>query len=147
MRWIERLIQILREEIELFREMRRLLSEERRAIVEGDTNRLLEVVKLKETLAMRHRLLEEAKTSCLKKVGKEDYTLSQLMEELAPNDRELLDPIVTQLRGELENLLWDNKRNTLLIHKAMEINSELIKLFSPFFSLSYNHNGTLSTNF
>ncbi len=147
MRWLERLIEILEEEIALIKGMRELLAKEREAVIDNDVDALLKLAKQKETLAMKHRLLEEARISCLRKAGREGYTLSQLREELAPSYKKLLDPVVSRLQDEVERLMWENKRNALLINKAMQINSELIKLFSPFYSLSYNRDGTLSSNF
>ncbi len=147
MRWVDRLIGILREQQSLVEQMIALLRQEREAVVSGDVSRILSVAKRKETLSTKQRLLEEAREACLKNAGKEGYTLSQLMEELAPHDRERLREAKAHLQEALDRLLWENKRNLLLINKAMELNRELLKLFTDSVGLSYDSNGVVSTDY
>ncbi len=147
MRWLERLISILDRERKLIEEMILLLERERKAIVDGDMDGLLSIAKEKETLGTKHKMLEEARALCLKNAGKEGRTVSQLMEELAPHEASRLKEAVEGLKAAVERLGWENKRNLLLINKAMELNSELLRIFSPLYSLSYRPDGTLNTDF
>ncbi len=147
MRWLGNLIGILKDEIALFEEVIGVLQEERKAVVENDLNGIFATNKKKENLSARQKLLDEALASCLKKAGKEGYTLSQLMEELAPSERSKLEGVVSRLQDVLDRLSWENKRNMFLINKAMEINQDLIRLFSPAYSLSYKPDGSLHTDF
>ncbi len=147
MRWLDRLIGLLEEELALLEEMRGLLAEERDAIVSSDYSRLLSIAKRKETLGVRHKLVEEARLSCLKKAGKEGYTVSQLMEELAPSDRARLEKLSERLKEAAENLIWENKRNALLLNKAIELNRDLMRIFSSCYSLSYGPNGNLCSDY
>ncbi len=145
--WLDRLIGLLERELALVNEMRELLAQERQAIVANDTSSLLKIAKKKETLGMKQKILEEARLSCLKNAGKEGYTVSQLMEELAPRERERLQDVCSRLKTSVERLMWENKRNALLINKAMELNNELYRIFSSAYGLSYGPDGSLSADF
>ncbi len=141
--WVKNLIEILEEEIQVFEIMLLLLEKEREAVIEGDISKLINITKEKETLAIREKLLEEARISCLTKANKRGVTLSKLIEEAHQDERVVLEDVQKRLKDVVEKLLWENKRNSFLITKAIELNQDLIRLFSPAYSLSYKPNGKL----
>ncbi len=141
--WVKNLVEILEEEIRIFESMLELLGRERKAIVEGDISGLVSITKEKETLAVREKLLEEARISCLEKANRKGATLSRIIEEAQEDEKPALEDVRRRLSQVVDRLLWENKRNSFLITKAIELNQDLMRLFSPIYSLSYKPNGSL----
>ncbi|NPA15222.1 MAG: flagellar protein FlgN [Deferribacteres bacterium] len=141
--WIKNLVDILEEEIGILEGMLALLERERKAIIEGNISELVTITKEKETLSIREKLLEEARISCLEKANRKGVTLSRLIEEAQEDEKPVLENVQKRLKQVVDRLLWENKRNSFLITKAIELNQDLIRLFSPIYSLSYRPNGNL----
>ena len=141
--WVKNLVDILEEEIQIFETMLLLLERERNAIIDGDLSELISITKEKETLSIREKLLEEARLSCLSKANKRGITLSKLIEDAEADEKAILEDVHKRLKDVVEKLLWENKRNSFLITKAIEFNQDLIRMFSPAYSLSYKPDGKL----
>ncbi len=62
----QELASILGKELFVFRELRELLEQETRPLVEFDLLRIEEINKAKETLELRHRILEQARLETVK---------------------------------------------------------------------------------
>jgi len=83
METIRNLIDILESEYVLYQELLQILIQEKKMITEWDTNKIVEVTKIKDTLLYKEKLLEEAREKILQKLdSNKKLTLSDLINKI-----------------------------------------------------------------
>ncbi len=66
---INALLEVLREEVSLYRSLAELLAQEQQGLIRADTDAIEETGKKKETLTLKVRLLEESRLSLVEKLN------------------------------------------------------------------------------
>lgn len=119
------LVALLSQEAAEYRQLLTLLEDEERALLAGESGRVVELTKRKETLALEIKVLEEARATLMGRLAAEltvpveSVTLTGLL-DLAPADEV---PSLRELRDELSDLtrrLFEtNRRNGFLLERSL----------------------------
>ncbi len=119
------LVALLAQEAAEYRQLLALLEDEERALRSGDSGRVAELTKRKETLALELKVLEEARATLMERLSArlampvESVTLTRLLDivpaALAPSLSELRDEL-TDLTG---RLFEANRRNGFLLERSL----------------------------
>lgn len=119
------LVALLSQEAAEYRQLLTLLEDEERALLAGESGRVVELTKRKETLALELKVLEEARATLMGRLAAElavpveSVTLTGLL-DLAPADEV---PSLRELRDELSDLtrrLFEtNRRNGFLLERSL----------------------------
>ena len=119
------LVALLSQEAAEYRQLLTLLEDEERALLAGESGRVAELTKRKETLALELKVLEEARATLMSRLAAElavpveSVTLTGLL-DLAPAS---VVPSLRELRDELSDLtrrLFEtNRRNGFLLERSL----------------------------
>ena len=119
------LILILSQEAAEYRKFLELLTAEEAAVLQGKTESIQEITKQKETLALELKVLEEARTTLMRRLAAllsrraESLTLSVLI-ELGPEEyRSPLAELRAELQHSMAKLNEVNRRNGFLLERAL----------------------------
>jgi flagellar biosynthesis/type III secretory pathway chaperone len=119
------LVVLLTQEAAEYRQLLALLEDEERALIHGESGRVAELTKRKETLALELKVLEEARATLMDRLAAhlampvESVTLTGLL-DLAPVT---LTSSLHELRDELSDLMGRlfeaNRRNGFLLERSL----------------------------
>ena len=126
------ILSILREQVNSYKILLNLLTDERKGLVEIDADRIENISKEKDTVVMRLRLLEEERQRLISKFAEDkgvDYNITLLeLGKLTENS------VIPELRSQLLSLLQSieemNRFNSVLIDRSIQH----IKTSSSFFN-------------
>lgn len=122
---VKDLLDILKSQEVLYAEMKDILEAEKECVVTWDAEKTIDLVKKKDTLAYKEKVLDEAFRSCLKKVETEMETSGLKVQD-----------IPAEISGEHHEELQTVRKNLIsLISKIGEINISLKILYKTNISL------------
>ncbi|PLX67821.1 MAG: hypothetical protein C0603_06785 [Denitrovibrio sp.] len=122
---VKDLIEILKSQETLYSEMRDILEAEKECVVTWDAEKTIDLVKKKDTLAYKEKILDEAFRKCLKKVEK----------ETGVEGLKVLD-IADSHAGEYSEELHEVRNNLILVVRDIsELNLSLKILYKTNISL------------
>lgn len=134
MKPIAQLTEILDQNAELYEQMTEKTAEEKSVLDSASFERLSEIVKAKETIALKIKMLEETRAGLMEKIGKKlgrppgEITLKELA-EMPENSRyrEKLTALRERLKKAGDTAMKVNDFNRGLIDKAMATVGESIR--------------------
>ncbi len=136
------IINILREQINSYKILLELLTDERKSLVDIDADRIEQISKKKDTIVMRLRLLEEERQRLLAEFAHDndadcDMSLHELG-KLTKNDQipELRSQLISLLQG-IEEM---NRFNSVLIDRSLLQVRTSSGFFQSFFNESRQSN-------
>jgi len=122
---VKALIEILKSQETLYTEMRDILEAEKECVVTWNAEKTIDLVKKKDTLAYKEKVLDEAFRTCLKKIEKEEdhegLKVSDVVELYAGDDADDLSGV--------------RKRLIKLVDEIKDINISLKILYKTNISL------------
>jgi flagellar biosynthesis/type III secretory pathway chaperone len=122
---VKDLLDILSSQITLYEEMKTILEQETECVVTWDANRTIELVKKKDTLAYKERVLDEAFRASLKRIAK-DLELDSVRVQDIPEE----------YAGELyQEMSEARKRLIALVKEVGRLNESLKILYKTNVSL------------
>lgn len=122
---VKDLLEILKAQETLYGEMKDILEQETQCVVTWDANQTVELVKKKDTLAYKEKVLDEAFRASLKRIGKELET-----DELRVQD------IPAEFAGEYHTELTETRgRLIAVIKEVARLNDSLKILYKTNVSL------------
>ncbi|NPV42734.1 MAG: flagellar protein FlgN [Firmicutes bacterium] len=129
---LRELAEVLKKELDIYKDILTLSERKTDIIASGDIKGLDEIVKSEESLILNIGKLEDERYNILLNLQKTNgidankITLSELLEKLDPEQEYNLAEIQKQISDTLSRLEKVNERNALLIKKALEhINNSL----------------------
>ncbi len=116
---IDALLDVLREEVSLYRSLAELLAQEQQGLIRADTDAIEEAGKKKETLTLKVRLLEESRLSLVEKLSAvaslgSDPTLSRIIAIAGPSKAAALRECQSELR-----MLYDTTSNLVRLNQRL----------------------------
>lgn len=130
---VKSLVDLLQQEILIYREMASVLEEERGAMLAMDFERLSEIVPRKETLALRIKALDESRKMVSNRLALQyripvnELTISRLCDALDPSTARQLSMVRDELKAVVCRCQGLNEHNERaarvgmeLVHGAME---------------------------
>lgn len=148
----EALLEVLQEEVRIYRSLVDLLQEEQKGLIQADMEVIEEVEKKKETVYLKIKLLEESRQILVAKIGslcgviEGDPPLSRMIQVSGGHCTDAL----TACRGELRELLVTVqnlvKMNEGLVGTSLEfLRGSLALLQHPSFQPVYSPDGQVET--
>jgi len=148
----EALLEVLQEEVQIYRSLIDLLQEEQKGLIQADLEVIEEVEKKKETVYLKIKLLEESRQPLVAKIcafcgiTEEDPPLSRMIQASGGHCTVAL----TACRGELRELLMTVqnlvKMNEGLVGTSLEfLRGSLTILQHPSFQPVYSPDGQIET--
>ncbi len=126
METILNLINVLESECTLYAELLELLINEKKLISEWNTDKIVEVTKIKDTLLYKEKLLEEAREKIHKKINTEfgeELTLSSIINKI--NDNEQKEKLL-KLQLEIKSLADKIQRENFSVKLLYNTNIKII---------------------
>jgi hypothetical protein len=145
---IPAIVKVVREEIDLYRELITHAREKTALLVGGRLGAILESNKIDETFNLKLRVLENemARLTCQicqkLQISKEEFTLLRLAEGTDPSVADEIRSLTTLFRNLVDQLKKVNQRNTKLIESSLHFSRGLIDFISNATS-SYQSTGFL----
>jgi flagellar biosynthesis/type III secretory pathway chaperone len=140
------LLRIVREEINLYRDLVEHARRKTALLVQGSVNAILESNKVEESFNSKLRALEmEMARLCQElsrtfQIPREEFTLMKLAESIEPPLALEIRSQTTLFRNIVRQLKSVNQRNRTLIEKSLHYSRGLLAIFSNL-SGSYRQNG------
>jgi hypothetical protein len=140
------LLRIVREEINLYRDLVEHARRKTALLVQGSVNAILESNKVEESFNSKLRALEmEMARLCQElsrafQIPREEFTLMKLAESIEPPLALEIRSQTTLFRNIVQQLKSVNQRNRTLIEKSLHYSRGLLAIFSNL-SGSYRQNG------
>jgi len=118
---INDLMDILRSQETVYSEMLSILIQEREAVTKWDSEKTLELAKLKDTLAYKEKILDEAFVGCLKKIqketGRDDIKVEDIASEFAGEFKEEMTELRLKLL-ELAKGVYEQNNSLKILYKT-----------------------------
>ncbi|MCX8083862.1 MAG: flagellar protein FlgN [Calditerrivibrio sp.] len=149
METIQNLIGVLKQQLSLYNAIYELLKEEKSYISKWQIDKTLEVVKQKETLLYKERLLDEAREKIAKslqrKMNLKNASLSVLIE--ACNDSSIKNDLIN-LRKEIiditNKIANENMSIKILYHTNLQLIREFFEQMGFTENYSYDNSGVIN---
>ncbi len=146
---------ILRQEIDLYRQLLALVRRERGRIIKGELAGLSELVRRKEALARELAPLEESRVSLLERLASElgepagALTLLRVAERASGEAGEALRGLLGEFRGIIGRLVAAHEVNRNLLDRSLEFVQGSLDLFRTVVTTpasTYGASGRLGTS-
>ena len=131
---LERLIEILKQELQLHRKLQGLLRAEQEALVALKSDALLEAAREKDAVALQLRALEEARRLVMESLALEfslpageQSTLSELIQRIPDHYALRLSHLRSELREVVEHAQTENDANRFLVNRSLELVREAMQ--------------------
>ena len=148
----EALLEVLQEEVQIYRSLIDLLQEEQKGLILADLDVIEEVEKRKETVYLKIKLLEESRQTLVEKIcplcgiSEEDPPLSRIIQAAGSNCTVQLSACQGELRELLTTVHNLVKMNEGLVGTSLEfIRGYLSILQHPSFQPVYSPDGQIET--
>jgi len=131
----QEIINILKGELNIYREMLSVLESERTFLINFNVERIFEVSKKKETLAVQLKVLEETRRQILKTYADESgidfksLTLSIIAERLDNGLKSDIINLRDEIRSIVERCFELNRHNSYLIQNSLGLLQQSLSIF------------------
>jgi flagellar biosynthesis/type III secretory pathway chaperone len=151
---LDGLADVLQKEVEVYRELREAVAQEREVIMKPSLEALHESNARKETCVLKTRLLEEVRTSLTGRIASHlcidegEMTLSGLLSHASPQQRKRLGECQSVLRTLVTDIAGMNSRNGLLIESSIRFSENTVNFLAGMMSSGsvYAESGRLKTD-
>lgn len=151
---LDSLADVLWKEVEVCRELREAVVQERKVIMKPSVEGLNESNSRKETCILKMRLLEEVRTGLTDRIApclgldEKEISLSGLLSHASPEQRERLTGCQSVLRTLVTEIAGVNSQNGLLIESSIQFNESAVNFIASMLSSGspYAESGRLKTN-
>ncbi len=151
---LDSLTDVLWKEVEVYRELREAVAQERKVIMKPSLEALYESNSRKETCILKTRLLEEVRTGLASRIASHlgldtrEISLSGLLFHASPEQRKRLTECQSILRSLVGEITGMNSQNGLLIESSIRFNESAVNFIAGMISggSSYAESGRLKTN-
>jgi len=147
---INKLIQVIAQEAQVFEEFLQLLDRQKEALVANDTNRLADVTELQQRKLLESQALNRRREEIITEIKatnaiEGDVSVSRLLEYADEDQSQRLVHLKEAIR-ELDNRITETRNtNIMLLNRSREFISRtmttLAQINSP--DKSYNHSGVM----
>jgi len=137
------IISILQEQIKTYRVFRDLLSRERSCLVNIDSEKIDEISKVKDTVIMKLRLLEEERQRLVKQYAEDNgFETDMNLDKLGNlSGNSTYHELRSQLLSLLQNIEELNRINSILINRSLNHIKTSVNFFN-LFNKEHNPNST-----
>lgn len=149
METIQSLIGVLKQQLSLYKELLHLLKEEKTYITKWQIDKTLEVVKQKETILYKEKLLDEAREKIAKKLQKElglsNGSLNSLIENCSDESiKEELKQLKSEILEITNSIFNENMSIKILYHTNLQLIRDFFEQMGLAESSSYDSQGTIN---
>lgn len=150
---LDGLVDVLWKEVEVYRELREAVAQERTVIMKPSLEALHESNARKETCVLKTRLLEEVRSGLTGRIASalnledREISLSGLLPHASPEQRKRLAECQSVLRVLVTEIAGMNSQNGLLIESSIRFNESAVNFIANMMSggSCYAESGRLKT--
>jgi flagellar biosynthesis/type III secretory pathway chaperone len=151
---LDGLADVLQKEVEVYRELREAVAQEREVLMKPSLEALHESNARKETCVLKTRLLEEVRSNLAGRIASHlgidegEMTLSGLLSHASPQQRKRLRECQSALRTLVTDIAGMNSRNGLLIESSIRFSENAVSFLAGMMSSGsvYAESGRLKTD-
>jgi flagellar biosynthesis/type III secretory pathway chaperone len=151
---LDSLVDVLWKEVEVYRELREAVAQERKVIMKPSLEALHESNSRKETCVLKTRLLEEVRSSLTGRIAshlcleEKEITLSGLLSHATPQQQKRLLDCQSVLKALVAEIATMNSRNGLLIESSIRFNESAVNFIANMMSSgsTYAESGRIRTD-
>jgi hypothetical protein len=149
METIQKLIDVLTSQYNLYLELHQLLEKEKEYITQWNIDKTMEISKIKDTLLYKEKLLDEAREKIIKKINEyysEELSLDDLIKKI--DDKKQVSEL-TKLRHsilEITSLIHNENLSIKILYKSnMKMISDVFERLGITEKTSYQSQGKMDT--